>query len=275
MDRACSCIEIEQWSCHESGANNRSFRGRGAASGAKPRTFCELARQPCAALPALIEAHYQSERNPIMVPRCTLAHHERGGTVIMGIAMLYGAGSGALHAVTGPDHLLSLGPAALRHPQAPFRVGLAWGAGHGLGTLLLALPALWFAQAVHLPTFAAWGERLAGAALVAMALWSMFSWRAGEASAESARSPALVGFVHGITGAGGLLLMLPVLVSGSPTRVLAFLATFVLGSTLAMALFTSLLARVGSKLGRRVIQRAQWLLMLTSLAVGAVWLVGA
>jgi hypothetical protein len=57
--------------------------------------------------------------------------------------------------------------------------------------------------------------------------------------------------------------------------VLAFLATFVLGSTLAMALFTSLLARVGSKLGRRVIQRAQWLLMLTSLAVGAVWLVGA
>lgn len=47
----------------------------------------------------------------------------------MTAAILYGAGSGALYAVTGPDHVLSLGPVALRRKRGSFRVGLAWGVG--------------------------------------------------------------------------------------------------------------------------------------------------
>src|SRR5690606_31481365 len=93
-------------------------------------------------------------------------------------AVLLGASSGALHAVTGPDHVLSLGPLMLGRPPAPWRIGLSWGAGHALGTLLLALPVVWFTQSVHLPWLAALGDRLAGLALIATAAWSFFHGRA-------------------------------------------------------------------------------------------------
>ena len=79
----------------------------------------------------------------------------------MTLALLYGASSGALHAVSGPDHLLSLGPAALAAPRGSFRVGLVWGLGHALGTLVLSVPLLVLAELVPLEAFASVSERLA------------------------------------------------------------------------------------------------------------------
>ena len=72
-------------------------------------------------------------------------------------AILVGAGSGALHAVVAPDHLLSLGPIAIRAPSNALRVGTLWGVGHGLGTLLLGLPLVALAPLLPL-------EHLAGLA---------------------------------------------------------------------------------------------------------------
>src|SRR5687767_9578486 len=135
----------------------------------------------------------------------------------MTVAILSGASSGAIHAVTGPDHLLSLGPAALSSPRAAGRIGLFWGAGHALGTLLLSLPLLVLAQLTHVPWLATVGDRLAGAALLAMAAWSWRSLRrdAGQALGGETRSPFWVGLVHGVTGAGALLLVLPTALSGN------------------------------------------------------------
>src|SRR5688572_8215922 len=85
-----------------------------------------------------------------------LAGRARGPHIeSMAIALLSGAGSGALHAITGPDHLLSLGPAALRSPHTARRIGLYWGIGHALGTLLLSLPLLFLMQAAHVAALAA------------------------------------------------------------------------------------------------------------------------
>ncbi len=189
-------------------------------------------------------------------------------------AAIYGASSGALHAVTGPDHLLSLGPIALRRPKAPWRIGLAWGIGHGIGTLLLGLPVIFLAQFVHLPTLAAWGERLAGLALLSTALWSALHLRAHAEGAADARSPLLVGLVHGSTGAAALALMLPMLLQGSPYHVALFLSMFALGSALAMSALTEALAQVGARLGARTIRRTQLSLLVGSVILGSVWLVG-
>ena len=118
-------------------------------------------------------------------------------------AMLFGASSGALHAVTGPDHVLSLGPLVLEGRGSPWRIGLRWGLGHAIGTLLLALPVLWLTQAVHLPWLAAVGDKLAGLALMGTAAWSFYQAR-GHAAAGGQRfggSALLVGLVHGLTGA--------------------------------------------------------------------------
>lgn len=203
-------------------------------------------------------------------------------------AMLFGASSGALHAVTGPDHVLSLGPLVLDRRRSPWRIGMSWGIGHALGTLLLALPAVWFTQAVDLPWLAAIGDRLAGLALLLTAAWSFYQARAhalGAAAHETpdgVRTPAtapgigrnafLVGVVHGLTGAASLMLVVPMLASGSRVTSLAFLFAFALGSTLGMALLTSLLARLGSRLEPRVLGRSRALLCAASGALGCYWL---
>jgi hypothetical protein len=193
----------------------------------------------------------------------------------MGLAALYGVGSGALHAVTGPDHVLSLGPAALSHPRRSFGIGLTWGLGHALGTLLLTIPLLFAARVAPLETFAAFGDRLSALALIAMGVGSYVALRKREKAdgATHLRSPLVIGLVHGIGGAGSLMLVLPVLVSGSLEKTLLFLLAFAFGSTLAMAGLTAVLARLGKKLARSALPRAQRALSALSVAVGSMLLV--
>lgn len=196
----------------------------------------------------------------------------------MSVAVLMGAGSGMLHAVTGPDHLLSLGPAALRQPERSWRIGLLWGLGHGVGTLLLALPvvvAARFFGLVDLPAFAAVGDRIAGLALIGMAVWSWCSMQHHQAHhTTDGRSPVVVGFVHGFTGAASLLLVLPVLVAGSAISTSVFLLAFAVGSTLAMAAMTTCLARLGGRLSAVVVGKAQRGLLALSVGLGSFWVVG-
>lgn len=189
-----------------------------------------------------------------------------------------------MHAVTGPDHVLSLGPLVLETQRSPWRIGLSWGVGHALGTLLLALPVVWLTHAAHLPWLAAVGDRLAGLALVVTAAWSFYQARAHvlgvvSASADAramprrlGRNALLVGVVHGLTGAASLMLVVPMLASGSRLSSVAFLLAFALGSTLGMALLTSLLARLGSRLEPSVLGRSRALLCAASGALGAFWL---
>lgn len=194
----------------------------------------------------------------------------------MTIALLSGASSGALHAVTGPDHLLSLGPVALRSPHTAGRVGLNWGIGHALGTLLLSLPLLVLAQLTQIAALAAYSNRLAGLALLATAAWS---WRAGRRKTTSpgvteARSPLWVGLVHGVTGAGALVLLLPNVLSGSLSRSLVYLLAFAVGSTLVMALLTLLIGRFGAKLSATAVERIQRVLLSGAVLLGVAWLAG-
>lgn len=189
-------------------------------------------------------------------------------------AVLFGASSGALHAVTGPDHVLSLGPMVIESRRAPWRIGASWGLGHAAGTLLLSLPVLYFAQALHLPLLASIGDRLAGVALVATAAWSYFQARRGaqQAAPSAGRNAIAVGFVHGLTGAASLLLVLPMAAAGSPLTAAIFLLAFAIGSTLGMALLTSVLARLGSRLDPTTARRSRQLLCAASAALGLVWL---
>jgi nickel/cobalt transporter (NicO) family protein len=191
----------------------------------------------------------------------------------MTIAILSGASSGALHAVTGPDHLLSLGPAALRAPTVAGRIGLFWGAGHALGTLLLSLPLLALAQLAHVSWFASVGDRLAGFALIAMAAWSWRNLRSNARQAQrDTRSPFWVGLMHGVTGAGALLLVLPTALSGDVGRALPYLAAFAIGSTLAMALLTRAVGRVGHLLDQKRLRTLQQTLIYGAFALGSSWL---
>ncbi|HZI05656.1 MAG TPA: hypothetical protein VEZ71_16620 [Archangium sp.] len=63
--------------------------------------------------------------------------------------------------------------------------------------------------------------------------------KAGPASTWSVLS---IGFIHGLTGAAAVLLLLPAAVAASPVWQALYLGGFVLGSTVAMAALTAALS---------------------------------
>jgi uncharacterized membrane protein YidH (DUF202 family) len=185
-------------------------------------------------------------------------------------AALTGLGSGALHAVAGPDHVLSLAPLSIGRLRGAWRVGLSWGLGHGAGTLLLALAA----SALPLEAVGPWAARLAGLALAATGVsnwYALSRTAAGEAPRPARGSVLVVGLVHGVTGATALLLLLPAL-TGLPGDRALYLGGFTLGSTVAMAGLTAALAslpragRIAAAATRRLPRVASALSVLAGIA---------
>jgi hypothetical protein len=175
-------------------------------------------------------------------------------------AVVTGLSSGAVHAVTGPDHLLGLGPLALERKKRAWRVGLAWGVGHSAGTALVVGTALAFfgtAGVAPLAMLSSVGDRVGGAALLAMGLFALVkSLREGVrglALHEQVTPPATwsssvaLDFVHGASGGAAVALLVPGMFSAASQASwapsVAWLAAFAIGSSLAMAALTAALAR--------------------------------
>lgn len=181
------------------------------------------------------------------------------------VAALVGLGSGALHAVSGPDHLLSLAPLSLGMRRGAWRVGLLWGVGHALGTLACAAVVMAIASMLDLERVSDWGDRLAGIALFVMGVVGLRRWRALRAPPKDAPKASRqlasswevfsIGLLHGLSGAAAVLLILPAAFSGSVLWKVLFLGGFALGSTVAMAALTAALAA-----GSRSLPRPEMLL---------------
>ena len=93
--------------------------------------------------------------------------------------LVAGIAAGAVHVLTGPDHLAAVVPLSVNRRQRGWSVGLAWGAGHALGSCLLIGAA--FALRGMLPTdlfisVSAFCEYLVGVLLVGLGCWGV--WRA-------------------------------------------------------------------------------------------------
>lgn len=190
---------------------------------------------------------------------------------------LAAVGSGALHALAGPDHLLSLAPLSVGRRQGAWRVGLLWGLGHGLGTLVAAGVLLVLLSAVHLESVDRWAERLAGLALLGMGVWGLRRKLVAGDDSQASRGVLAVGLVHGLTGASALLLLLPIAVSGTGPEQALYLGGFSIGSTLAMSALTAGIAafsrirQVSSKLATHVPRVASTV----SIFVGSAWMLGS
>jgi len=198
-------------------------------------------------------------------------------------AALLGIGSGALHALSGPDHLLGVAPHAVGRRTGAWRVGLAWGAGHAAGTVAVSSVLLSAAAAVHVAHVERWAERGAGVALVAVGVLGLLALR--RAKLDVARPPpavprrqlaaAGIGVLHGALGAAALVLVIAGAAAPGVERVL-FLAGFSAGSTAAMALLTAGLARaVRSPRLAALLPRVPPVTSAASIALGLAWFAAA
>jgi nickel/cobalt transporter (NicO) family protein len=195
----------------------------------------------------------------------------------MAHAIVFGATSGALHAITGPDHLLSLGPAALARAKQAFRLGFLWGVGHGGGTLVLALLLLVASAVVDLRLVNAVSERAAGVVLGISGLLALRasrnSARGSHAHSASPGAPLRVGFFHGATGASALLLLTPALAAPDKAVRLGYLLAFIVGSTLAMAALTGGVGALAARLPlRSLLPKVEKGMAWLSMGVGGTWL---
>lgn len=196
----------------------------------------------------------------------------------MTLVALTGLSSGALHAVSGPDHVLSLAPLSVGQRHGAWRIGFAWGIGHALGTCLAAVALFCAVSMVSLQGLNVWAERIAGVALIVMGVLALRRRSGSQCERQSTvpRGVVLVGCLHGLTGAAALLLLLPVAFSASVLDKSLYLAGFSIGTTAAMAGLTASLAVVqrGRTLARWM-QRLPVASSVASMALGAFWIIAS
>ena len=211
------------------------------------------------------------------------------------LTLVSGAVAGAFHVLSGPDHLAAVAPLAVSAKARAWRQGWTWGLGHTSGVLVVALLTLALRELLPpVATLASWSERVVGAALLAVGLWSVSrALRIGPAPhihdghthehTHVRRGPAwarrlghphasfALGLLHGAAGSSHVLGIIPALALPSTSQALVYLAAFGGASVVAMAVFAAL---VGALRGwGRGLERA---LMAAcggvALAVGVTWL---
>ncbi len=191
---------------------------------------------------------------------------------------LAGVVAGAVHVFAGPDHLAALPPLAIQSPRGAWFTGLLWGFGHACGMLLVGLLGLALRGMLPMELVSSFSERLVGAALIAVGLWGLrraYSHRlhahahshdgvshthfhfhpAGKKHGEGrahfhSHVTVGMGVLHGITGSGQVLGVLPALALPGNTAPLLYLLAFAAGSVAAMSGYTWMIGVAHARLTR-------------------------
>ncbi len=219
------------------------------------------------------------------------------------VAMFAGLSAGALHVLSGPDHLAAVAPLAGDDRRAAWRTGLAWGLGHGGGVLLLGALGLLAATALPLESISLVAEALAGLSLIFVGGWALrralgvevqhhehahpgsppvvhahpHLHRVDDAQPGHGHSHAAagIGLLHGLAGAGHLAAALPALALGTGAGA-AYLAAYLAAAVLVMTAFAGGIAGLRQRLGQHTERLARGFslaLGTTTIAVGVGWLV--
>lgn len=227
------------------------------------------------------------------------------------LVALTGFLAGAIHVLTGADHLAAIAPLAADGRRRAWRTGVTWGVGHASGVAIVALLALALKSALpteRLDAFTAVGERIVGAVLIAIGLLGLrralatrvhvHPHRHGDVRHEHlhlhadphasetpdvphahAHAALAVGLLHGLCGSSHFLGVLPSLALPTPRETGIYLIGFCAANVLAMAGYATIVGRLASRLAARGAHA--WRAMLVacaalSIVVGSAWLtVGA
>ena len=82
------------------------------------------------------------------------------------ISLLTGFAAGAVHVVSGADHMVAMAPSAIRKPQVALMDGLAWGVGHSAGVLILSILGILAKDLINIELMSSYAEFLVGISLL-------------------------------------------------------------------------------------------------------------
>ena len=89
------------------------------------------------------------------------------------LTFLSGLAAGAVHVVTGPDHLAALAPIAVDQPRRALAIGMRWGVGHGAGVVLLGGLGILARGSFDIDVASAWAEFSVGFVLIGLGAWAL------------------------------------------------------------------------------------------------------
>ena len=213
------------------------------------------------------------------------------------ISLLTGFAAGAVHVVGGADHLVAMAPFSLRQPVPALRSGLAWGAGHSAGVVVLALVAIGLKDLAHVEAMSFWAEFLVGVALLvvgALAVRTAFGLElhthehrhSADASTHQhlhlhvrgqsnhrrhLHTASGLGLLHGLAGASHLLAVLPALAL-PPHAAMGYVGAYLLGSIGAMTAVVSVVSLLTVRSGARLLPLLVGSAGALSIVTGAIWL---
>ena len=169
---------------------------------------------------------------------------------------LAGLVAGAVHVLSGPDHLAAIAPYAVADKARSWRTGVRWGLGHSAGVLGVGLLVLLTRQVIPVEALSARSELGVGLVLVGIGIWGIRvallrrdgrPWGTRQRHVHG-RAAFAVGTLHGLAGSSHLLGILPALALLSDAVASSYLLCFGTGSVVAMGTFARSLD--GSPAGR-------------------------
>jgi hypothetical protein len=91
------------------------------------------------------------------------------------VTALTGALAGAVHVLSGPDHLAAVTPLAIARRRGSWLTGWMWGVGHASGVTAVAAALAVLLRDLLPPVelIASWSEKIVGGALLAVGLWAL------------------------------------------------------------------------------------------------------
>ena len=176
----------------------------------------------------------------------------------MFISILTGFAAGAVHVVSGADHMVAMAPSAIRKPKVALIDGIAWGIGHSAGVLVLSILGILAKDLINIELMSSYAEFLVGISLLIIGLLAirtslrvnihMHKHMHGEESAHNhfhfhslgkkihkshTHAATGLGVLHGFAGASHLIAIIPAL--ALPLfGAMAYLFAYLLGSVFAM-----------------------------------------
>lgn len=204
-------------------------------------------------------------------------------------AIVAGFCAGALHTLSGPDHLAALAPLALRkkNPSGAFLTGVYWGIAHVVGQVLLGLSLLTASRSsfvmdiVSQSGLAQHGEQLAavavGAVLIAigaLGFKEIQEWNEeDDADAHDTSSGTIRTFLTGMLAGmqpDALLFCLPALTLPSRLAGILFLTSFGGGTLLSMGGFTAALQAACVSFGQQAVKRVAAFSSVVAITLGVI-----
>ncbi len=174
------------------------------------------------------------------------------------ISILTGFIAGAVHVVSGADHMVAMAPSALIKPKLALKNGLAWGLGHSTGVLILSICAILAKDLVNIEKMSSFAEFLVGISLLVVGLLAIrtslrlnihmhkhshknerphkhvhFHSLGKKIHGTHSHAATGLGVLHGFAGASHLIAVIPALALPL-IGALIYLFAYLLGSVFAM-----------------------------------------